>query len=97
MQIDITGHRIKVTDALRERVRRALADIDGRNHRYSLQHAHVVVEVDGNSHHCLFKVNSANGAFVAKDAADDMYVAISRAAGKIERQLTDSANRRQRQ
>lgn len=92
MQIEITGHHLEITDALRAHVERRLSRIDGR--RRVLQNVHVVLNVDHKRHLCDLMTRLEGGEFVARGEDDDMYAAIDRAAEKMERQLHDAKERK---
>lgn len=85
MQIDITGHHVDVTDALRAHVEDKLSKLERHCARISLIHVVLIVEKDRQraeaschmGHHDLF----------AMDEQDDMYKAIDKLALKLDRQL----------
>ncbi len=94
MQIEITGHHIEITEALRARIGKRLGKIN--NHcRPPLQHMHVVLKVAKNQHVCDLMTRLGGEEFVVQCGGDDMYAAIDRAAEKMERQLQDAKGRKQ--
>lgn len=92
MQINITGHQMEVTDALRQRVEEMLDKIN--NHTdVTIGNAHVVLEVKKQQHLCSILIDIGGESFSAKDDSDNMYQAIDRAVDKICRQMQQSKNR----
>lgn len=96
MQIDITGQHIEITEALRTRVQEIFTRLQ-RHTDAQILHPHVVLHVDKNSHHCDVQVHIGQDVLVAKSEAADMYLAISQAAEKIERQMQTAKGRRKAQ
>lgn len=92
MQIDITGHHMEITDGLRQRVEEIIGRLNNHTDT-AIGRAHVVLEVIKQQHHCDIRLTIGGDTFIAQDNADDMYVAIDHAAGKIHRQMQDSKNR----
>ena len=94
MQIEITGHHVEITEALRDRIGKRLGKIN--NHcRPPLQHMHVVLKVSKKRHVCDLMTRQDSEEFVAQCGDEDMYAAIDRAAEKMERQLQSAKGRKQ--
>ena len=93
MQIEITGHHLDITDALRAHVEKRLMRIDGRR-RPALQHMHVVLNVEHKRHMCDMMTRLDGEEFVSRGDEGDMYTAIDSAAEKMERQLQDAKERK---
>ena len=92
MQINITGHHLEVTAALRQRVEEMVGKIDGHTDA-TISNVHVVLEVNKQQHLCSIQIEIGGDAYAAKDSSDNMYQAIDRAADKICRQMQQSKNR----
>ncbi len=85
MHIDLTGHHIDVTPALR----RYVDDKIGRLQRHydQITHVHVILSVEKLRHKAEATFH-LSGADVHADAVDaDMYAAIDALADKIDRQI----------
>lgn len=85
MQINITGHQIDVTPALRDYV-------TGKFDRLArffdnVTNVHVVLEVQKQSHKAEATVHVAGGDLFADAKAEDMYAAIDALADKLDRQI----------
>ncbi|MGU9952279.1 MAG: ribosome hibernation-promoting factor, HPF/YfiA family [Gammaproteobacteria bacterium WSBS_2016_MAG_OTU1] len=93
MQIEITGHHLEITDALRQHIGKRLERLN--QHQDSpLDYVHVVLEITKNTHQCDIKTHHGHDEFIAQGNDDDMYTAIDRAASKIERQLQNAKGRK---
>lgn len=92
MQIDITGHQMDITDALRQHVTKAVAKLEDLTDA-AIGNIHVVLEVNKQRQHCSMTVNISGDCFTAKDDSDNMYSAIDHAVGKIRRQMETSKSR----
>jgi ribosomal subunit interface protein len=92
MNIDITGHQIDITDALKQRVEVAAERLKAQEEN-AIQHLHVVLESNKKAHRCDIQARTDHGTFVAKDSCDDMYTAIDRSINKIEKQMQSSRGR----
>ena len=86
MNIEVTGRHVKVTDALRGRVEKRVARLDGRLDAPA--RASVSLEVDKSAHRCEILLRAGGEEFFAKAEDRDMYAAIDGAADKISRQMT---------
>lgn len=92
MQIEITGHHLDITDALRAHVGRRLARINEL--RTPQQHLHAVLNVNKKRHICDLMTRMDGEEFVSRGEDEDMYAAIDRAAEKMERQLQSAKGRK---
>lgn len=92
MNIELTGRHVKITDALRDRVERRVARLDGRCDAPA--RAAVALEVDKTAHKCEIRLRADGGEFFAKADDRDMYVAIDRAAAKVARQIARAKSAR---
>lgn len=86
MRIDITGHQIDVTQALRDYVNAKLERV-GR-HSDALLDVRVILSVDKLEKRAEATVNAANRTTLHADSvAEDMYAAIDLLADKLDRQV----------
>lgn len=85
MQINVTGHHIEVTPALRDYVVSKLARIE--RHFDNMTDAHVVLSTEKARHRAEATLHLA-GAHVFADAEhEDMYAAIDLMSDKLDRQV----------
>ncbi|HEB81082.1 MAG TPA: ribosome-associated translation inhibitor RaiA [Chromatiales bacterium] len=85
MQIDLTGHHIDITPALREYVDSKMQRLE--RHFDHVTDTHVVLSVEKLRHKAEATLQ-ISGATVHADATDeDMYAAIDALADKLDRQL----------
>lgn len=85
MQIQVSGHQVEVTSALREYVHakfdRILRHFDG------LLEAQVILGLEKLVHRAECTLKVPNRSFHADAAASDMYAAIDALADKLDRQI----------
>jgi putative sigma-54 modulation protein len=87
MTFEYTGRHVEDTPAIRQHVEEQfkklehLFDGDG-------PHAHIILAVEKNRHTGEVVMHWRDHALTAKDTNGDMYMALSRAIGKIEKQAT---------
>lgn len=93
MQIDITGHNIEVSGALRAYFEKRTRHVE-KLAQPPLSHLHVVLSMVKNIYRCDIQSSSGENNFVCKSEEADMYVAIDRAADKITRQITGNKGRK---
>ncbi|MGI9306777.1 MAG: ribosome hibernation-promoting factor, HPF/YfiA family [Gammaproteobacteria bacterium] len=93
MQIEITGHHLDITDALRLHIGKRLEKINARRSP-PLQYMHAVLSVSKKRHSCGLLARLDSEEFSAQCDASDMYAAIDGAAEKMERQLQSAKGRR---
>ena len=85
MQLDITGHHVKITGPMRDYVGSKLDKIE--RHFDLVSDMHCILTVEKLRHKAEATVN-ANGARIYADATEaDMYAAIDSLADKLERQV----------
>jgi len=85
MQINITGHHIEVTPALRAYVTEKLQRID--RHFDNVMSIDVILKVENHHKHVEAKVNTAGKALFAQEAGTDMYAAIDGLIDKLDKQV----------
>jgi putative sigma-54 modulation protein len=99
MQLNITGHHVDVTDALRNYVNDKLERIE--RHDTHITNVHVILSVQKLAQRAEATIHTP-GADIFADATDtDMYAAIDSLADKLDRQVTKhrgkiAASRKQR-
>ncbi|MHB0774378.1 ribosome hibernation-promoting factor, HPF/YfiA family [Halomonas sp. WWR20] len=85
MQVNITGHHVEVSDALRNYMNEKLARMERHYDNITLAHVMLSVEKERQQAACTLHVA---GADLHADAQDnDMYAAIDALADKLDRQL----------
>lgn len=86
MQLNITGHHIEITDALRDYVQSKIQKIERRFS--NITNVHVVLTYEKQSQQkAEAHVNLAKGDINAHAEADDMYAAIDLLIDKLDRQV----------
>lgn len=92
MQIDVTGHHVNVTDALRQYV----ADKFQRLQRHfdNVSNVHVVLNVEKLNRKAEATVNVYGGQLFAVDQQEDMYAAIDGLVDKLDRQIVKHKEKR---
>ncbi len=93
MQVDITGHHLEVTAALRAHIGKHCRHI-AEQVRPPPGRAHVVLRAGKNVCSCDMLLRVGENEVVAKGEDADMYAAIDRSAEKILRQLREKKGRR---
>ncbi len=85
MQINVTGHHIEVTPALRayvtEKLQRIVRHFD---HVISID---VILKLENHHKQAEGKVNAAGKSLFAQESSDDMYAAIDSLADKLDKQV----------
>lgn len=85
MQINITGHHIDITDALRKFVLNKFARLE--RHFDNMTNVHVILNVEKDRKNAEATIHVSQGNIFA-DAQDiDMYAAIDALVDKLDRQL----------
>ena len=86
MRIDITGHQIDLTPALRDYV---VAKLDRlQRHSDALLDVHVILSVDKLEQRAEATINAANRTTLHADSvSENMYAAIDLLADKLDRQV----------
>lgn len=92
MKFEYSGRHIEVTPALRAHVEEHFSRID---HLFKGKpaKAHVIIEVERGRHHAEIIVKWRNDVLTATTANADMYLSLSRAIDKIERQALRLKNK----
>jgi putative sigma-54 modulation protein len=85
MRIEISGHQIDVTAALREYVETKLAKLE--RHFDHLLDIHVILSVDKLDHKAEATVHATGRTLHADSVAESMYAAIDLLADKLDRQV----------
>ncbi len=86
MRIEISGHQIDLTQALRDYVAAKLERIE--RHSDALLDVKVILSVDKLQHRAEATINAANRTTLHADSiAEDMYAAIDLLADKLDRQV----------
>lgn len=85
MQIDITGHHVDVTTALRSYVRNKFERLE--RHFDHVTGIHVVLTVSKLEHKAEATMNVNRGKLFADAVEDDMYAAIDGLVDKLDRQV----------
>ncbi len=85
MQINVTGHHIEVTPALRayvtEKLQRIVRHFD---HVISID---VILKIENHHKQAEGKVNAAGKSLFAQESRDDMYAAIDSLVDKLDKQV----------
>lgn len=85
MRIEISGHQIDVTTALREYVESKLERL--KRHFDHLLDVHVILSVDKLDHKAEATLHAAGRHIHAESVAESMYAAIDLLADKLDRQV----------
>lgn len=85
MRIEISGHQIDVTQALRDYVQTKLQRLE--RHADNLLDVHVILAVDKLDQKAEATINTAGRTLHAESVAADMYAAIDLLADKLDRQV----------
>ncbi|MCK9529555.1 MAG: ribosome-associated translation inhibitor RaiA [Gammaproteobacteria bacterium] len=85
MQLNITGHHVEITDALRAYVSDKLGRLE--RHFDHLTNAHVVLSVEKLRQKAEATIHVAGNDLFAECVDEDMYAAIDSMVDKLDRQL----------
>ena len=85
MQLDVTGHHMNVTPALKDYVKAKLQRLE--RHFDNVTLAHVVLTVEKQSQIAEATVHVSGGKLYAEAAEEDMYAAIDAMSDKLDRQI----------
>jgi len=85
MQLNLTGHHVDITDALRSYVSEKLERLE--RHFDHVTNAHVILSVEKTRQKAEATVNIAGNQLHANDTHDDMYAAIDGLIDKLDRQI----------
>ncbi|TWC32044.1 sigma 54 modulation protein /SSU ribosomal protein S30P [Pseudomonas sp. SJZ079] len=85
MQVNISGHQLDVTDALRDYIDEKLSRLE--RHFDKITNVQVTMEVEKLKQKIEATLHIAGGEVVANAVHDDMYAAIDLLTDKLDRQL----------
>ncbi|TSA01807.1 MAG: ribosome-associated translation inhibitor RaiA [Methylococcus sp.] len=85
MHIDITGHHIQVTEALKNHIHEKFTRIE--RHFEQAMKIHVVLEVEKHGQKAEATIQVKGETLFAEDTQDDLYAAIDALVDKLDRQL----------
>ena len=85
MQLNLSGHHIDITPALRQYVTTKLERLE--RHFDHVTNTHVVLSVEKLRQKAEANVHVAGGNLFADATAEDMYAAIDKLADKLDRQI----------
>lgn len=92
MQIDLTGHHVDITPALRSYVDTKLARLE--RHFDNVTDVHVVLTVEKLRHKAEATIHVSGGSLFADATEDDMYAAIDGLIDKLDRQVIKHKEKR---
>ena len=93
MQLNISGHHVELTDALRQYVQDKFDRLN--RHFERAIDAEVVLSVDNQQQKAEATVHVSGDTLFAEDSQADMYAAIDALADKLDRQLIKHKEKRQ--
>jgi putative sigma-54 modulation protein len=85
MQLNISGHHVDISDALRSYVNEKLSKLE--RHYDNMTNVHVVLSVEKLQNRAEATIHVAGGELFADADCDDMYAAIDALVDKLDRQL----------
>ena len=85
MQVNISGHHVEITAALRDYVTSKLGRLE--RHATNITHADVVLNVEKLRHKVEATIRMAGAELFAAAESENMYAAIDALADKLDRQL----------
>ncbi|WP_313515185.1 ribosome hibernation-promoting factor, HPF/YfiA family [Pseudomonas sp.] len=85
MQVNISGHQLDVTDALRDYIEEKFSRLE--RHFDKITNVQVIMEVEKLKQKIEATLHIAGGEVVANAEHDDMYAAIDLLVDKLDRQL----------
>ncbi|MBD1553329.1 ribosome hibernation-promoting factor, HPF/YfiA family [Pseudomonas typographi] len=93
MQVNISGHQLDVTDAMREYIGDKLAKLE--RHFDKITNVQVIMEVEKLKQKIEATLRVPGGEVVANAEHDDMYAAIDLLTDKLDRQLLKHKEKQQ--
>ncbi len=85
MQINITGHHVEITDAIKNHIKDKLVKIEHHfNHVIDIK---VILEVSKNVQKAEATIHLSGANLFAKVKSSDMYVSIDRLINKLDKQI----------
>ncbi|NOY62209.1 MAG: ribosome-associated translation inhibitor RaiA [Gammaproteobacteria bacterium] len=85
MQVDLTGHHVEITEALRSHVMTKMERVE--RHFNGVGNAHVVLTVEKLVQKAEATVHVTGANLFAEAAGEDMYAAIDSMVDKLDRQI----------
>ncbi|MBA3563881.1 MAG: ribosome-associated translation inhibitor RaiA [Gammaproteobacteria bacterium] len=85
MQLDLTGHHVEITDALRQYVDSKLSRLE--RHFDNVTDIHCILTVEKLRHKAEATVQVSGGKLYADAVEEDMYAAIDALSDKLDRQV----------
>lgn len=85
MQVNLTGHHVEITSALKDYLNSKLTRIE--RHFESVTSIHCILTVEKLRHKAEARVNVTGSTLFAEDVKDDMYAAIDGMIDKLDRQI----------
>jgi putative sigma-54 modulation protein len=85
MQINITGHHVDITPALRAYVEEKLERLE--RHFDNITNAHVILEIEKDRQKAEATINVSRGRVYADSENENMYAAIDSLVDKLGRQI----------
>lgn len=85
MQINITGHHIDVTDALKDFVTEKMGKL--KRHFDHVTNVHVILTVDKKEQKAEATVHVSGGDLFAQHTSEDMYASVDGLIDKLDRQI----------
>ncbi|MDG6777416.1 ribosome-associated translation inhibitor RaiA [Thiomicrorhabdus sp. zzn3] len=85
MQINITGHHVEVTDALRDYVTEKMSKLE--RHFDHVTNVHVILTVEKQNQKAEATVHVSGTDLFAQHDTDDMYASIDGLIDKLDRQI----------
>ncbi|HHJ12628.1 MAG TPA: ribosome-associated translation inhibitor RaiA [Chromatiales bacterium] len=85
MQINIDGHHVEVTDALRQYVKEKIGRLE--RHFDHVTNVHVVLKVERHVQKAECEMHASGTQIFAEATGDDMYAAIDALVDKLDRQI----------
>jgi putative sigma-54 modulation protein len=85
MQVNLTGHHVEITTALKDYLNNKMSRIE--RHFDSVTSIKCILTVEKLRHKAEAKVNVTGGTLYAEAVQDDMYAAIDGMVDKLDRQI----------
>ena len=85
MQINLTGHHVEITPALKDYLNNKLERIE--RHFDNVTDIHCILTVEKLQHKAEAKINVSGGSLFADSTEGDMYAAIDSLVDKLDRQI----------
>ncbi|WP_107850943.1 ribosome hibernation promoting factor [Oceanimonas marisflavi] len=85
MQINLTGHHVEITDALRDYVNSKFSRLE--RHFDHITNAHVILNVEKMQQIAEAKLHVSGGELFANSQHENMYAAIDSLIDKLDRQI----------